>query len=500
MQVLIYKNYKKRDNSTKRPAQADLFDTFECVLKTGCSVSDPVIEVLSVRGNPAGLGYNYAYIQTLGRYYFITDWRWNTGNWEAYLRVDVLASYRTDIGNLSKYILRSYSFYDLDLRDTRYPTKSNITQTIISGNNPFTLLVNVQNVLQPCGFFILGLVGERPSVNVPSVGGVNYYLLSGSEMVEFLNFLMSDDFARIINDPTAGLTEAVTKAVVNPMDYIISCMYIPMRINGVAETVQPKIGWWNTSPLASGCNALGSGDSSAMVRSPLSLMSTFVVDHHPQYSRGHYLDLEPYSRYSFYLEPWGNIHLDSALVSQYNTISTDISVDLITGVGRLSLIGNGSNIIANSFAQVGVPIQISQIMTDVISAAKETVNTLSNVVGSASRLDVGGVLTSAISGIASTAEALLPQVSYSGANGTLLSYSGTETAEGWNVKGCYLKIERYNLVEEKIEEFGRPLCQNKVINTMRQFVLCADGEHDIAALDSEKSEISSYLTGGFFYE
>lgn len=500
IQVNFYKNFNKKQNSTLQPAATASHDTFTCNIKDGCSVSAPVLDVLSVRGNPAALGYNYAYIPSFKRYYFITEWRYILGVWQCSMHVDVLASFKTDIGSLRKYVLRSASAYDLDISDTRYPSKTEITQTIQAGNNPFTLMVNVDNVLQPCGFFILGLVGLRPSVNVPCIGGVNYYLLTGAEMVEFINFLMSDTFAGIIDDPTAGLTTGVAKAVVNPIDYIISCMYIPMRINGVSERVQPKIGWWNTSPLSNGCAAIGSGDTSAMVKAPTSLLSTFIVDHHPQYSRGHYLDLEPYSRYSFYLEPWGSINLDAALVSKYNTISYDIVVDLITGLGRLSILGNGSQILTNSFAQVGVPVQISQIMTDVIGGLKESAGTLGNVVSSTLMGNIGGAITSALSGIINTATAMMPQPSYTGANGSILSYSGTETAQGWNTKGCYFKTERFNLVNENLQEFGRPLCDTRLLSTLSGFIMCADADNNIAALETEKTEINSYLVGGFFYE
>lgn len=496
IQVYFFQNFEKKENSTKQPTLSTGTE-FHCLLKEDTGVIEPEIEISLASNNP--ISYTYAYIPSWNRYYFVKNWEFTIGmRWRAYLKEDVLASYKTAIGSQTKYILRSYSNYDLDVKDSYYPSTSVLNQTILTDDNPFTLLTDIDNTAQPCGFYILGLIGNRPSGNVPNVGGVNYYLMTGNQMTEFVNYMMGDAFARIIEDTSAGLTEAVVKSIFNPIEYIASCMYIPFRLSYTNENVQPQLGWWITAPLTTPSKAIGSGNATALVKVPTTATPSFVIPDHPQYARGHYLNLEPYSSYDLHFEPWGDIHLNSALINQYKNISTSIEVDCISGMGRLTIIGNGTKILSTSIAQVGVPIQISQVMTDVMGAFNTSLATLGSVL---TQKSIAGMITTALSGAVSTAESLFtPEPSSTGANGTILSYSGGVLSGGTETNGCYLKINRYNIVDENLVEFGRPCCKNLTINTLSGYTLCADSDNDIKAYDSEKSMIASYLTGGFYYE
>ena len=97
----------KRDNSTKRPAAAAVV-TAACSLKDDCGIIRPVLLVYGI-ANPSGL--NYAYISDFSRYYYISEWTWKLGNWECQLYVDVLATYKDQIGAATEYIARcSYKY------------------------------------------------------------------------------------------------------------------------------------------------------------------------------------------------------------------------------------------------------------------------------------------------------------------------------------------------------------------------------------------------------
>ena len=61
--------------------------------------------------------YNYVYIDTLDRYYWIKDWVRNNGLWYGYCAEDVLASFRSDILNTTQYVLRSSTTYDNSIID-----------------------------------------------------------------------------------------------------------------------------------------------------------------------------------------------------------------------------------------------------------------------------------------------------------------------------------------------------------------------------------------------
>ena len=490
--VKFYKNFNKKTNSTKQPANGDAFDTFTCVLKENCGVVAPVIDVYT-SDNPAGKGYNYAYIDGFSRYYFVSDWKYNVGLWTVYLTVDVLASFKTAIGNLSKYVTRSASASNGDIIDTFYPAKSNVTEELRKGTNPFSL---------SNGCYILGLIGERPNANVPCVGGVNYYLLDTAEMIEFSNYLTSNTFVDLIKDTSAGLSAGISRAITNPIEYVSSCMFIPYNITGVDVDVQPKIGWYDTAPLTNpGCKAIGGGTIANMVKA-VTISNITGLGNHPQYTRGAYLNREPYTRYELYFEPFGAIPLDGNLINPSLPLEMTISIDLITGFGRLTVYNN-NQIVGNMCAQIGVPIQVSQIASDIIQGSINTATALWNTVKNA--FTGGGVnaIMNGANGIVSALESFTPKASNTGINGSVLSYTGTQFSSSMNsidAQGVYLKIYRLLLTDENQTEFGRPLCEVRTINTLSGYIETAEPDNDISCFNIEKQQISSYLTGGFYYE
>lgn len=113
--------FTKRKNSTKRPN--DTGTIINCYLKDDCGALTPVIvyQPTTTAQNPSD--WNYAYIGSFDRYYFVNDWVYNNGLWYAYLSCDVLASYKTQIGASTQYVVRSSATFDTNIVDLLYPTK-----------------------------------------------------------------------------------------------------------------------------------------------------------------------------------------------------------------------------------------------------------------------------------------------------------------------------------------------------------------------------------------
>ena len=490
--VTMYKNFSKRENSTKQPINTNAHVDYPCDLKANTSVMDPVLE-LRISGTapndtPVHMGLNYCYISDLNRYYFITDWKYDRGLWTASCRVDVLASYKTQIGGLAKYINRSSSNYDLNVVDDLYPTKAGADISYVTNLNPFRVA--------PFGSFIVGIIGKGQS-NVPCLGGINYYLFTYTEMQEFITYLTSPTFASLIKDDAAGLTSNVVKAIVNPTDYIESCYWFPFTITGntQATKVQPYIGWWdNISPVTGGITPLGDTQGFDELKFPVDLtgINSLTVTDHTQIARGNYLNAEPYSRYTFHMDPWGDIPLDGQIVMNNKTITYNIQCEALNGMGVLELY-SGSTLLARRVAQVGVCMAISQIIDSIAEV-------------SGASLAVGGAAGAATSKTNLKAAALnyTSDISSTGVNGSLINYCFTSIAlsqtQTMYSNGPWIKIVRFTLVGEYLAEFGRPAMGVYTISTLSGYVECADTEHDVAALDEEKTAIGMYLHGGFFYE
>ena len=491
IEVRFYTGYSKRINSTKKPANTDAFTKFDCTLKEGCNILNPEIEIYLSSGDPSG--YNYAHIPSFGRYYFVSDWTYFHGTWTASLSVDVLASYKTEIGLLDKYVVRAASDQDYNIADGLYPVTTEATQTDtqITGGS-FNLAG---------GFYILGLIGATPS-GATSIGGINYYYLDQNQMNQFVSYLTSSTLTNLMTNASEGVTASLSKVAVNPIEYVSSCMYFPCDISSQlplpATYIQPKIGWWDTFPITIGnaSRTLG-GQTSSMIKAAFTTVS-FTLPTHPQASRGNYMNRAPYSEYIFHLDPFGDVRIPSELLFKVDstaarTCKFTVEIDLLTGLGRLYITNNaGTNILAEVNAQIGVPIQLTQISTDLVGIAAG--------VGEGIWDGISGIFNDTIaqagSMILNGIEAMHTQARTSGSGGgSLLPFESANL-----VKGATLRTIQLTAADEYVTEFGRPLYKQKSLSTLSGYVKCADGEHDVKAYDSEKTQISSYLAGGFFYE
>ena len=534
--VTMYKNFSKKYNSTKQPLLTDGHTDFTCTIKDNTSVLDPVLDLYLTGTDPAdtpiGSGYNYAYISKWHRYYFITNWRYNKGVWIASLAVDVLASYKTEIGSLTKYVTRSASSYDLDIADKRYPAKADAHLSYIAGDNPYR---------QSSGCYIVGIIGQAQS-GAPSVGGINYYCFTTAQMGEFITYLTSSSWAAALSDSSVGFTDDVVKSLVNPLDYIESCIWLPFIIdlNTTGTKIQPKLGWWDNIDFIKngypgdstkwGLTPMYYGNTfDDIVLSPSSTITwtkTMTISDHSQIARGNWLNAAPYSYYTFHLDPWGDIPLDPSIMMNNKTISFDIHVEGISGIGVLEIF-SGSKLLVRKTAPLGVNISIAQIITDYSSSFTRTGIAIGGAAGLASGGSLKKLWEQFKAGDYSTSEgakaneaamreaaglvgsdimngvlAYNSEMTTTGVAGSPASYIFTTISGTPNMytNGAWIKIVRFNLVSEDLADNGRPLCSTTSINSLSGYLECRDGEHNIAALDSEKAAISNYLTGGFFYE
>lgn len=498
--ILLY-SFAKKESSTKIPVNETPL-TISGVLKEPSSITNPIIRIEPLPGNVSPHQYTYAYINTFARMYFIEDWVWADGLWEVHMKVDVLASFRNQIGAQTEYVLRTDSLTDFngEITDTTYPaTTDYITRSYISSNNPFPSAINV-------GCYIVGIIsGNSPT----AVGAISYYAMDSYQFGQLKQALLSEDnlitMGLAILDPSTGqltptvqdISLEVLKTMYNPFQYIVSCMWFPFPLTEIpssAQVTQIKIGWWEYTL------------NGAIIDAQL---ATFAEDlpitTHPQASRGTYLNYSPYVRRTL-IGRFGTIALDNAYFdSGFNRVGIEYVVDLITGqckagIERLQQHGSGfdSDIITQREFLLGVPIQLAQVGTDYLGTALQSMGLGGNLLGGAvagfATGGVGGAVAGAISstasGIYNSISTAMPQMETSGQNGSFLS-----------VNNVTRLIEQFFIiVDEDIGHRGRPLCELRQLNTLSGFILCAEGELDISCYDNERKEIVQYLTTGFFWE
>lgn len=482
MNVMLYK-FTKRQNSTAQPLPSS-GKSFSCQLKDETSFINPVL-----RFDPSGLtsglfspsAYNYAQILYWQRFYYITDWKYINGCWECTLTVDVLASFKSEIGATSAYIIRSASQYNGDILDTFYPSTTVCGITKQQFAYDFIYQTSISE-----GCFVVGVIN---SLNNAQFGAITYYALTLTQLSNMLQYLFS---ANIYN--SSSITEigkGLYQSMFNPFQYIVSCMWLPWGASTLGSTTANiKVGYWDTGV---------SGIIASTLFKQFGYYSGLPITLHPQWqNRGFYLNKEPYSRYTVFIPPFGQIPIDTAYINhefeqqghEHNYLHGYFYCDCITGLADLYLaITDGYGTLADPYnyfamrtAQIGVPVQLAQVMTDYVS----TVGNGISAIASGFTGNIGGIFSHIVSAV----DSAMPKVSTAGSNGCI-----SEVAEP-----PFIICEHYQVVDENIVEFGRPLCNTRTISQLSGYIQCGEADHSFPGTKSENEEINRFMKEGFFYE
>ena len=469
MQVSFYPNFSKRPNSTEQPPQA-LAVSVQCQLKDETSFMRPTLKIVSQLsvGTFAPGAFTYAYIPAWQRYYYVQDWNYINACWECVLMVDVLASFKTEIGLTSAYVIRAAAAYDGSIIDTMYPANTNYD--IVKTN----VATSWYNVAPSGGTYIIGVINNQATGRT---GSVAYYALNQNQLNSLLAYLFSDSIynGASITEISSGLY----KSLFDPFQYIVSCIWFPFGINSFGSTqTTMKVGYWDTGVQGIICSSTA--------------QNTFVtatIPNHPQASRGSYLNYAPYTKHTLYLPPFGSIPIDTNFKRIGNYLYSAVYVDHLTGQAtlRVSICPSSSslseyNVMTERTANMGVPIQIAQIMVDAVSGVQSVIGGISSVIAGA----IGGIFAS----VGNALESQMPKVSTSGANGSFLN----------QIIYPVLVSEFLRVVSDDNTEFGRPLCQVRRINTLTGYIQCGEDDHQFSGTKAENEEINSYMKNGFFYE
>lgn len=483
MDVIFYTLDKKR-NSTKRPAGDG--ETLSCKLKDNTLMLSPSLE-LALPAGSAPL-YNYCYIAAFRRYYYIEWESESTALWIAHCTEDVLATYRASIGASTKYILRcaSSAYWDGKIVDDVYPATVDVNvETITTADSPYDNWT-----------LVLGVMGAPPSTGESSfatASGVQYYALTFEQAKRLFRYLLGATdkpeegtaFERFIFDALTTLDEAARLAF-QYTQYIVSAMWMPFDATALGtESVEIQFGKFR---IVQPCYSL-----SALTVWQSQDYNIPIVNHPQAETRGAYLNTEPYTVRHLQIEPFGILHLDGDILNGLTSLGFHILCDIPTGQARLEYWGHVNNshgrFLRTCWAQLGVPLQLS--------AESNWLKTLYNDV-----VSIGAAVAtkSPFNVAASVGNALVnPPV--------LMDSKGSNGAiAGLLVDYPAIHSKFYNIVDPDDADNGRPCCKNLQINTLSGYVLCDDGEINILTnteappTEKELNQISSFLTGGFYYE
>ena len=507
MYVYFY-TFTKRTNSTKIVDATSVERT--CQLKEATDMSAPTLIIKDVSADWSEI-WNYCWIPKFKRYYFVNNWRWLNGVWECDLVIDVLASFKIEIGNMSEYVARSSYTFDSDIVDTSYASTAQVSVQK-------TILTTGYYPAWNSGFYVIGIISKESNA---TQGAICYYQMTSTQFARLRAYLLSDTF--LTDQGLTNLADFIpadaTKVIYNPFQYIVSCKWFPFADTAIPNNYKTSVssisfGWWNT----------GTGFSANRIHSdcPVYDASNYYAFHnHPQSARGNWLNRYPYSQRIVKFPPFGDIVLSDDIIytNRNSELKTRLIVDFITGISylELELVNNRNTVyeehlvIARESQDLSVDIQLAQVGRDYYGAQatniKNKIYEFNATWGSADLVteDLGKALSSgAKMGVSlgqmeaydtyvatdSYLKANAPQVITSGANGSISGF----------VQQAYLIEYFYYIENDDNDHIGRPLSQVQTLKNIPGFIMIKNADVAINCFENERALIKSFMSSGFFYE
>jgi hypothetical protein len=467
MQAIFYQ-FAKRTNSTKLPSGGQ---EFGIDLKAPCNIIDPEIKI-ATQSDPTG--YNYCYLPTFSRYYWVKNWTYSDGLWKASLTVDTLASYRDQIGYSTEYVVRSSAKYNGTISDGLYPATAEVRSVTSAFQGGFSETISG-------GFFVIGFIAKAAN----SIGAITYVVMTPGNAKKLSAKLLTD--VSYLSIDNAEISDSLTKVLFNPYQYIVSCNYFPFDVAKLTAHLplvsKVDVGWWSVDVP---CWILGA-DNNNLTKS----VSVGIPKHPQAASRGGYCNASPYTDYTIFLQPFGVIPLDASKLWGANTLSIQYVVDLFTGDSILRILTNTNQLVYETTAKIGVSIQLSNIAFDIPSGSGGLLQTgIAAAFGGLQAAFSGGSISDVGNGILNAAQATNADVASKGATGSTIAFDTVP----------YIVARFKILVDDNNEHHGRPLCQKVQLFSIPGFIMVDDPDIALPATAAEIDSVKSYMKNGFFLE
>jgi len=455
MNIQLYE-FSKKINSTKQPSGGR---TVNVRLKEGCSVVHPVFRCLFDATNDN-------YIKWGSNYYYIDDSIINSNDEiEHHCTRDAMATFKDDIGGKVQFITRASKYFDSSVIDMKYPTLCDPkTQRVIVHD-----LDN--SITSTNGSYVVGVASSE------GCNGVAYYVFGEAGLESFMTYLFGGSW---LDDESEELSVKLQKELVNPFQYIVSCMWYPLDL--VGELMPLKFGYWNTGQFT------GQLTERDRVQE---LLGTATIPNHPQFpDRGLYVNGSPFTELSFNCWCFGSIPIDPSLFVQNKAIGFRVLVDVFTGLGDLVITDSNGALLTRQSAQFGVPIQLSQVNQNLLQGSLSVLSGAGSALTAGVTGNVIGMTGAIANTVGSAIQSAMPQIRTTGTVGSRISFSEPPQIT------C--KFYRQTLTDDAT--MGRPLMKPYNPKQLGGYMECSNVELDSTATPAEKEQIISMMERGFFYE
>lgn len=499
MQVTFY-NFKKRLNSTLTPFDKNAVINYQVDynvnLKAPTSITTPIL-TLSGHFSAGETDYRnnlnkilYCFIPVFERFYFVDDITIKSNNLiEFTLSCDLLATFKTDILNSNKIVLRTSDLSAMDKVGRYLPDDA-----LKHAEKPFVDVIDLQNrlnFLYKKGFYFVQVANGQKK----GFAGTTLYLLEESELEELCSYMY--DKVRINDLKDSKLVATYY----NPLQYIISCIWMPITATGIEkERTEMRCGWTSTGI---GADYLKQSGKTFTVEIPIYHRIKRDI---PYYWTWNSSD---WTKITLNMGGFGTVPIP--IQQDFYYLILKIRVDFFTGNAFLKVLGKTQNnktfFITSANGKLGTSIRLSQLQTQptwekgtngLISSAVKTAGAM--LFGSSSANFLNGnsqnLGTDASKNLSNsiTQSVFEPKIMSNGTNGErgLIYY---------DLAYSYLTFEQFEPINSGYEyDIGLPYGKNQLLSNLKGFCKLANGLIEINGTTQERNAICTILENGFYIE
>lgn len=451
MELIAYRFFNKRKNSTKRPTGGSARNV---VLLDDVSLYSPVFECNY-------WDYNDNYCKWAGRYYYVTDVvSKNRDIFAVHCEIDPMATWKDDIMGTNAFVTFSTSSYDIGIPDYRL------------SSDPTTITKSTQVEVFP-GLgeeFVISYVGTS---SAPTVG------LSYSNLEGLQGAMMSNQCIKTITKWADGIITGSSESA-NAWNIVPSLL--GSTSNSVTRCIfTPKFHSIGTKSiiLAGGYNPNIGGDVPSH-----SYSETYSVKIPWAFGAGDFRNRAQFTSMTIYLPGYGFLALNADNYQGQSSISVQATLD--SYVGEITYLVGGK---AKATCSISYPVQVGTSQVGNIPNAVAGVGQA--VAGAMSENPVGVGM---------------------GAYNAVRSFMATDassigSAGGSSAFYCHTKITLVLMAHDTNVDpssvagtIGRPLNAVRNIGSLSGYVQTADAEVQTSAPDEYKTVINDSLNGGMYIE
>lgn len=471
MQLIIYDNFKKRVNSTKRPTGGR---TIDVVLKAGTSVERPTFLI-------NGIDLKANYCRWNNHYYYINDIMLGNKNiYEIQCTQDLMATYKDEVLSMPAYVEYSASSFNKWIPDHRLSMSNDIEVTKVTGIDCPISIVN-----NSCpGTYVATIAGSDTSSEA-AMGMACVYGLTQGEADQFTDVLYATD-----------LKSEIEKVFADPFKALIEAHWVPWTLYNNPTNI--NIGAFQPDGLR------GTGINRYKTQS---ITTTETINLPWKYED--WRDFAPYSVMKMYLPFIGIIDLDQSKLKGQTSMTVRSVGDPISG--ELTYTLKCGNWTQSYSSNVAVPIAIGQTQSHIGAGTASVVGGAIGVgLGVGTMIATGGATTpavlGAVGGVSSIGQGITTTFSNesrgAGANGSYAAVNAMILDSTFRTPYIALYSHKFGVSNpdnvNTIE--GKPLYEVKTLSSLSGYVKCAGASVNIDGLAGDRIELNSIINSGFYIE